>query len=124
MKVSKNPSIINIASIYGSHAPDWKIYEGTDMSNPAAYAVSKAGLIQLTRWLATTVSPEIRVNAISPGGIVRNQPKKFIESYSEKTPLRRMATEEDMVGALIFLAADLSLYVTGQVLAVDGGWGL
>ena len=76
LKSSKNGSIVNIASIYGMYGPDWSLYEGTRMSNPAAYGASKGGLIQLTRWLATTIAPEVRVNAISPGGIRKNQQDK------------------------------------------------
>ena len=117
----KNPAIINIASIYGFLGPDWSLYENTDMSNPAAYGSSKAGLIQLTKWLATTLGPKIRVNSISPGGIFRNQPDSFVKKYENATPLRRLASEEDMVGALLFLASDMSLYVTGINLVVDGG---
>jgi NAD(P)-dependent dehydrogenase (short-subunit alcohol dehydrogenase family) len=94
------------------------------MSNPAAYGVSKGGLIQLTRWLATTIAPEVRVNAISPGGIFRNQPEAFVNRYAEKTPLGRMATEDDFRGAIAYLASDLSRYVTGQILSVEGGWGV
>lgn len=120
---SKYASIINIGSIYGDLGPDWRLYEDEKMSNPAAYGVSKAGLLQLTRWLATTLAPNIRVNAISPGGILRNQSEKFVNRYKEKTPLKRMATENDICGALIFLASDMSNYVTGQNLIVDGGWG-
>lgn len=121
---SKRGSIINIASIYGTCAPDYRLYENTAMGNPAAGAVSKGALIQLTRWLATTVAPDIRVNALSPGGIFRNQPESFVKRYEERTPLARMATEDDLRGAIAFLASDLSLYVTGQDLAVDGGWGV
>ena len=123
LKSSKNGSIVNIASIYGMYGPDWSLYEGTSMSNPAAYAASKGGLIQLTRWLATTVSPEVRVNAISPGGIFRNQPGEFLKRYEAKTPLGRMANEEDFRGAIAYLTSDLSRYVTGVNLAIDGGWG-
>ena len=94
------------------------------MGNAAAYSVSKGGLIQLTRWLATTLAPAIRVNAISPGGIWRNQSEAFIASYSSRTPLNRMATEDDLRGAIAFMASDMSQYVTGQTLAVDGGWGI
>jgi NAD(P)-dependent dehydrogenase (short-subunit alcohol dehydrogenase family) len=121
---SVSPSVINIGSTYASYGPDYSLYEGTSMGNPAAYAASKGGLVQLTRWLATTLSPHIRVNAISPGGIFRNQPVSFVEKYSQRTPLKRMATESDIVGAVIFLASDLSKYVTGQNLAIDGGWGV
>jgi NAD(P)-dependent dehydrogenase (short-subunit alcohol dehydrogenase family) len=94
------------------------------MNNPAAYMASKSGLIGLTRWLATTTAPKIRVNAIAPGGIFRSQPEEFIRRYSSKTPLGRMANEDDFRGAISYLASDLSNYVTGQVLSVDGGYGL
>jgi len=115
-------SIINISSIYGINAPNYSLYTGTNMGNPAGYSVSKGGLIQFTRWLATTIAPNVRVNAISPGGVWRNQPKKFVERYESQTPLRRMATEEDFKGIIAYLASDLSAYVTGQNIVVDGGW--
>jgi NAD(P)-dependent dehydrogenase (short-subunit alcohol dehydrogenase family) len=124
LNATKNASIINIASIYGINAPDWSLYEGTSLGNPAAYGVSKGGLIQLTRWLSTTLAPNVRVNAISPGGIFRNQPEEFVKRYSSRTPLKRMATENDFRGAIAFLATDMSRYVTGQVISVDGGWGI
>lgn len=124
MKKSMGANIVNISSIYGSIAPDWSLYDGVDMSNPAAYAVSKAGLEQLTRWLSTTLSPDIRVNAISPGGIYRAQPDLFVERYINKVPLKRMASENDFVGVIAYLTTDMSRYVTGQVLSVDGGWGV
>ncbi len=110
------------ASIYGMVGPDFSLYAGTSMGNPAAYAASKGGLLQLTRYLATALAPRVRVNAITPGGIVRGQPPAFIERYVAKTPLGRMATEEDFKGAIAYLASDLSRYVTGQNLVVDGGW--
>lgn len=124
MAPADGASIVNIASIYGAVGPDWGLYEGTSMSNPAAYGASKGGVIQLTRWLATTLAPDIRVNAISPGGIFRNQPEEFVQRYEGRTPLGRMAREDDFRGALAFLASDLSAYVTGQNLMVDGGWGV
>lgn len=124
LKNSKGGNIINISSIYGEYAPDWSLYHDLDMANPAAYASSKGGLIQLSRWLATTLSPDIRVNVISPGGIFRGQPEKFVERYQIKTPLGRMATENDFKGAIAYLASDLSAYVTGHILRVDGGWGI
>ena len=123
LKSAQGASVVNIASIYGMYGPDWSLYEGTNMSNPAAYGASKGGLIQLTRWLATTIAPEVRVNAISPGGVFRNQPEEFVKRYEAKTPLGRMATEDDFRGALAYLASDFSKFVTGQVLQVDGGWG-
>lgn len=124
LRAAKGGNIINIASIYGEYGPDWRLYEDTDMSNPAAYGVSKGGLIQLTRWLATTVAPKVRVNAISPGGVFRDQPEKFVARYEARTPMGRMATEDDFRGVIAYLATDLSQYVTGQCLAVDGGWGV
>ena len=124
LKKSNGGNIINIASIYGEYGPDWSLYDNLDMASPAAYASSKGGLIQLSRWLATTLSPDVRVNVISPGGIARGQPEKFIERYEMKTPLGRMATENDFRGAISYLASDLSAYVTGHVLRVDGGWGI
>ncbi|NBO18358.1 MAG: SDR family oxidoreductase [Proteobacteria bacterium] len=124
LQASGYGSIINIGSIYGEYGPDWSLYEGTSMSNPAAYGASKGGLLQLTRWLATTIAPNVRVNAVSPGGVFRDQNPKFVERYVSKTPLKRMATEDDFRGVIAFLASDLSSYVTGQNIAVDGGWGV
>ena len=115
-------SVILVSSIYGVCGGDESLYEGTTMANPAGYGASKAGLLQLTRQLATTLAPRVRVNAISPGGILRGQPKPFLERYRRRTPLRRLAREEDLQGALAYLASDLSAYVTGQNLLVDGGF--
>lgn len=122
LATSRNSSIINISSIYGISAPDYNLYEGTQMGNPAAYAASKGGLVQLTRWLATTLAPKIRVNTISPGGVFRNQPENFVKRYEARTPLRRMASEEDFKGIIAYLASDMSSYVTGQNFIIDGGW--
>jgi NAD(P)-dependent dehydrogenase (short-subunit alcohol dehydrogenase family) len=122
MRNAVGANIINIASIYGFLAPYWQIYENTKLGNPAAYGVTKAGLVQFTRWLSTTLAPEIRANAISPGGIFRDQPANFVERYAERTPVGRMACEDDFRGALAYLSSDLSKYVTGQNVIVDGGW--
>lgn len=124
LRVAEGANIINIASIYGEYGPDWSMYEGTSMSNPAAYGASKGGLIQFTRWLATTIAPIVRVNAISPGGVFRHQPEKFVTRYEARTPLGRMANEDDFRGAIAYLASDMSKYLTGQNLSVDGGWGV
>lgn len=124
LKKAEGSSVVNIASIYGLYGPDWNLYTGTGMNNIAAYGASKGGIIQLTRWLATTIAPEVRVNAISPGGIFRDQDRNFVERYAEKTPLHRMAIEDDFRGAIAYLVSDLSRYVTGQILQVDGGWGV
>ena len=122
IKKSGHGSIINIGSIYGVSAPDYSIYESEEIGNPAAYSSSKGGLIQLTKWLSTTLAHEIRVNCVSPGGIIRDQSDTFISKYKQKTPLRRMALEEDFKGIIAYLASDLSEYVTGQNIMVDGGW--
>jgi len=122
LRKSGRGSVINVASIYGLVAPQYHLYEGTSMGNPAAYSASKGGLLQLTRWLSSTLAPEIRVNAITPGGVERGQPESFQQKYTAGTPLRRMATEEDFKGAVAYLASDLSAYVTGQNIVVDGGW--
>lgn len=117
-------NIINIGSLYAELGPDWRLYEDTDMGNPAAYAASKGGLVQLTRWLSTTMAPHVRVNAISPGGVLRGQPDVFVKRYEARVPLGRMATESDFKGAIAYLATDLSAYVTGQNIHVDGGFGV
>jgi len=124
LRTAKGGNIINITSIYGELAPDWRLYEDTEMGNPAAYGASKGGLVQLTRWLATTLAPDVRVNALSPGGVFRNQPEVFVERYVNKTPLNRMATEDDFRGVVGYLASDQSAYITGQVIGVDGGWSV
>jgi NAD(P)-dependent dehydrogenase (short-subunit alcohol dehydrogenase family) len=122
LTASKRGSIILFSSIYGMAGPDLSLYEGTTMGNPAGYGASKGGLLQLGRYLATIFAPHIRVNAISPGGIWRGQPEQFVERYQRRAPLQRMGTEEDLKGAIAYLASDLSAYVTGHNLVVDGGW--
>ena len=119
---SGHGSVIFFSSIYGLVGPDMRLYEDTDMASPAGYPASKGGLLQLARYLATVLAPRIRVNTISPGGVWRNQPEAFHQRYVYRTPLGRMATEEDLKGAVAYLASDLSAYVTGQNLGVDGGW--
>ena len=119
---SGHGSFVLISSIYGLVGPDMSLYDGTSMANPAGYNASKGGLLQLMRYLATVLAPDIRVNAISPGGVLRQQPESFQERYRTRTPLGRMATEEDLKGAVAYLSSDLSQYVTGHNLVVDGGW--
>lgn len=119
---SEQASIINVSSMYGMLGPDWRLYEDTGLGNPAAYGASKGALMQLSRWLATTLAPRVRVNSISPGGVWREQPAAFTERYTRRTPLARMATEEDFKGVAVFLASNMSSYVTGENIIVDGGW--
>jgi NAD(P)-dependent dehydrogenase (short-subunit alcohol dehydrogenase family) len=122
LAASGRGSVILFGSTYGVVGPDMRLYEGTTMSNPAGYNASKGGVLQLTRYLATVLAPSVRVNAITPGGVWRQQPEVFRERYEARTPLGRMATEEDFKGAVAYLASDLSKYVTGHNLVVDGGW--
>lgn len=119
---SGHGSVILFGSTYGLVGPDKHLYEGTTMSNSAGYAASKGGVLQLTRYLATLLAPRVRVNSITPGGVWRNQPEVFHQRYVARTPLGRMATEQDLKGAVAYLASDLSEYVTGHNLVVDGGW--
>ncbi len=122
MRRAGSGTIINVSSTYGLVGPDPAMYLGTEIGNPGYYAAAKGGIVQLTRYWATMLAPVIRVNCIAPGGVSRNQPEIFVERYGTRTPLKRMATEEDFKGAALFLASDMSAYVTGQVLPVDGGW--
>ncbi len=122
LAASGRGSVVLFGSIYGLVGPDPALYAGTAMANPVAYGVSKAGVVQLARSLATQLAPSVRVNSISPGGVWRGQPEVFRERYDQRAPLGRMATEEDVKGAVAYLASDLSDYVTGHDLVVDGGW--
>ena len=120
--------IVQTASIYGLVGPDGRIYEGSDylggpINTPAVYSASKAAVIGLTRWLATHWADKgIRVNCLVPGGVSSGQNGVFDRNYSARTPMGRMARAEEMAPPLLFLASEASSYVTGQVLAVDGGW--
>lgn len=123
MKQAGGGSIINIGSIYGVVAPDFSVYEGTDMTMPVAYSAIKGGIIALTKYIAACYGPHnVRANVVSPGGIFDNQPKDFVERYATRTPLGRMGTPGDITGAVIYLASDAASYVTGQNIIIDGGW--
>lgn len=122
LRAGGHGSVITVSSIYGLVGPNMGLYDGTRMGNPAAYGATKGGLVQLTRYLATVLAPDIRVNGFAPGGIERGQDPLFLDRYSRLTPLGRMATEQDFAGVVTWLAGDDSAYVTGQMVAVDGGW--
>jgi len=116
-------SIVNISSIYGVVANDPTIYEGTDMKQPPSYNFVKAGMINYTRYLASYYGHGgVRANCISPGGYSNEQPEAFVQRYNARVPLGRMMDNEDIQGAVVFLASDASRYVTGANLMVDGGW--
>lgn len=122
LRASKKGSVILISSIHGMVGPDMGLYEGTKMGNPMAYGASKAGLMQMARYLGTVMAPDVRANCISPGGVWRNQREEFHKRYLARTPHGRMAAEEDLKGAVAYFATDLSVYTTGQNLVVDGGY--
>ena len=126
MMKQKYGNIINIGSIYGFTAPRFEIYEGTEMTMPIEYAAIKGAIINLTKYLASYLGKyNIRVNCISPGGVLDNQPESFVRKYSQKVLLeKRMANVDDLTGALLFLLSDGSKYLTGQNIVVDGGWSL
>jgi NAD(P)-dependent dehydrogenase (short-subunit alcohol dehydrogenase family) len=121
-------SIVNTLSIYGIVGPDQRIYEGSmylgrPINTPAIYGASKAGLWGLTKYLATYWGHRgVRVNAITPGGVSSGQNDVFMEHYSSRVPLGRMAEAGDVANAMRYLASDASKYVTGHNLVVDGGW--
>jgi NAD(P)-dependent dehydrogenase (short-subunit alcohol dehydrogenase family) len=120
-------SIINIGSLYASVAPDQRFYDhlATDppFLKPPAYGASKAGVVNLTKYLAALWGPRnVRVNALSPGGVFNHQDPEFVRKFCDRVPLGRMAGASDLVGPLLFLASDASAYVTGIELRVDGGF--
>lgn len=118
-------SIINFSSIYGIVAPDKRSYNGTDMWDQDefwSYSAVKGGVIAVTRTAAAEYAPKhVRINSICPGGVYDGQPQIFVESYCNRVPMGRMASPDDIVGSVAFLASDASAYVTGQNLVVDGG---
>jgi NAD(P)-dependent dehydrogenase (short-subunit alcohol dehydrogenase family) len=116
-------SIVNFGSTYGIQAPDFEVYGKAGVETPSEYAAIKAGVTNLTRYMASYLgSEDIRVNTISPGGVFDEQDEEFVENYEERVPLDRMAQPEDISGAVIYLLSDAAGYVTGHNLVVDGGW--
>jgi NAD(P)-dependent dehydrogenase (short-subunit alcohol dehydrogenase family) len=114
--------IVNLSSIYGVVSPDPAIYEDLTSSSPLVYGAGKAALIQMTRHMAVQWAPQVRVNCISPGGLLNGQDPRFVQNYEAKTPLGRMAGPDDLKGTALFLASDASAWMTGQNLLLDGGW--
>ncbi len=118
--------IINICSTYGLVGPDQRIYERPGQPRkvkPVFYSVTKAGVLGLTHYLATYYAGKnIRANALTPGGVFNNHDETFVQNYSYRTVMGRMADIDEMNGAILFLSSDASTYMTGANLVVDGGW--
>jgi NAD(P)-dependent dehydrogenase (short-subunit alcohol dehydrogenase family) len=124
-------SIINVSSTYGVVAPDQSLYEykrrgGAEYYKPVGYSVAKSGVLNFTRWLAEYGAPfGLRVNTLVPGGVREaGHAPEFLAAYEQRTPLGRMANDDDYNGAVLFLASRASAYMTGAMLVVDGGWTL
>ena len=124
----KHGSIINIGSIYGMVSPDQRIYEyrrsgGEAFHKPIAYSASKSGLLNLSRYLATYWAQcNVRVNMITLGGVFNKQDQAFLTAYCSRVPMGRMAREDEYNGAIVFMLAEASAYMTGSNLVIDGGW--
>ena len=117
---NKKGRIVNFSATTGlvSARPD--LYNGSHKN--IAYSISKAGVVNLTKYLATHLAPNIRVNCIAPGGIEFKQEKEFVKKYSNLTPMKRMMKKNELNHAIEFLISDNSSYMTGATLVVDGGW--
>jgi NAD(P)-dependent dehydrogenase (short-subunit alcohol dehydrogenase family) len=123
MAQQQGGSIINIGSMQGMVGPDFTLYEGLGWSTPPDYFFHKGGMIQLTRFAASRLGLSgVRCNVVCPGGLFSGQDALFVERYAKRTLLGRMANETDLKGVIVFLASDASAYVTGAVVAVDGGY--
>lgn len=124
MLKSKKGIILNISSTYGINSPNKNIYGNSGINNPIGYATSKAAIINFTKYIATHYADKnIRANVLSPGGIKnKNQTKTFIKEYSKRTPMQRMANEDEFNETILYLISDASRYVTASNFVVDGGW--
>lgn len=126
MLAQNRGAIINLSSIYGVVAPNQRLYQAPGKPpqyKPAYYTVTKAGILGLTKYLATYFAGHnIRVNALTPGGVYNKHDEAFVRGYSALSVMGRMAERDEMNGALLFLASDASVYMTGSNLIVDGGW--
>jgi NAD(P)-dependent dehydrogenase (short-subunit alcohol dehydrogenase family) len=121
-------SIVNVSSVYGMLSPVQELYEfrrggGEEFYKPVAYSVSKSALYNLTRYLATYWAKSgVRVNTLTLAGVANDQPQEFVDAYTARMPVGRMADVREVVGPVVFLASDASSYVTGANLVADGGW--
>ena len=121
-KYNETASIVNFSSIYGVVTPKPDLYDG--YLKHIGYPLSKSAVIKLTEYLAICLAPKIRVNTVVPGGVLSEQSPEFIERYSKKCPMGRMALPEDLLGIVKLLIGNESSYITGATFNVDGGWVL
>jgi NAD(P)-dependent dehydrogenase (short-subunit alcohol dehydrogenase family) len=118
-------NIINLSSVYGVIAPRFEIYKDTPMTTPVEYVAIKSALIHLTSYMAKYFKDKnIRINCISPGGILDKQPESFLNKYKDNCLSKGMLDPEDLIGTLIFLLSDQSKYINGQNIIVDDGFVL
>ena len=121
-------SIVNVSSVYGLLSPVQDLYEfrrarGESFHKPVAYSVSKSAVLNLTRYLATYWAKNgVRVNTLTLAGVWNDQAPEFLQAFAARSPMGRMSSAEEALGALVFLASDASSYVTGSNVVVDGGW--
>ena len=122
LKASGRGSVVLLGSIYGMVAPFMPLYEGEGYASPLGYSATKGAVHQLVKHFAALLAPEVRVNCLTPGGLLRGQRQEFIKRYERQVPLGRLGTEEDLVGPTLFLLSESSGYITGHNLVCDGGF--
>ena len=122
MHDSDGGAIVNFSSTYGVGSADPRIYGDSGINSPVAYAATKSGLLNFTRYVAVHWSPKVRCNVLVPGGVQAGQDPEFIRNYEYRTPLGRMASPADYQGAILFMCSPASKYMTGATVTVDGGW--
>lgn len=118
-------SYVNIASIYGVSAPDFSIYENTPMTMPVEYAAIKSAIIHLNKYFSAYVKNSLfRINSVSPGGLIDQQPEAFLQAYKAKTNGQGMLSAQDITATVCFLLSDQSQFITGQNIIIDDGFSL
>lgn len=123
MREQGSGSIVNFGSIYGIVGNDFTIYEDYGGTSPAEYCAIKGGIINFTRYLASYMGKDnVRVNCVCPGGIWDNQREEFVRNYNHRCPMKRMGNPDDIAPLCLFLVSDGAKYITGQIIAADGGW--
>lgn len=123
MREQRSGSIVNFGSIYGIVGNDFTIYEDYGGTSPAEYCAIKGGIINFTRYLASYMGKDnVRVNCVCPGGIWDHQREEFVRNYNHRCPMKRMGNPDDIAPLCLFLVSDGAKYITGQIIAADGGW--